>query len=111
MRDESVRRGDIYVAELGEPAGTRPVLVLQNDWLNRGSISTVVAAITSKEKADITCNVRIGLEGGLKVPSTVVCNRIFTVDKTVLDGRVGSLSAETMKRVDAAIRSSIGGTI
>ena len=50
----SVKRGDIYYADLSpvvgsEQGGIRPVLVLQNDIGNKYSPTVIVAAITSDQ--------------------------------------------------------------
>ena len=49
---ETVRRGDIYFADLSpvvgsEQGGMRPVLIVQNDVGNRYSPTVIAAAITS----------------------------------------------------------------
>ena len=51
--DTSVKRGDIYYADLSpvvgsEQGGVRPVLIVQNDTGNRYSPTVIVAAITSQ---------------------------------------------------------------
>ena len=50
----SIRRGDIYYADLApvvgsEQGGTRPVLIIQNDMGNRHSPTVIAAAITSRQ--------------------------------------------------------------
>ena len=55
--DTSIKRGDIYYADLSpvvgsEQGGVRPVLIIQNDTGNRYSPTVIAAAITSqKEKS------------------------------------------------------------
>ena len=49
----SVRRGDIYYADLSpvvgsEQGGLRPVLIVQNDIGNKYSPTVIIAAITSQ---------------------------------------------------------------
>ena len=51
--EESIRRGDIYYADLSpvvgsEQGGIRPVLIVQNDMGNRYSPTVIAAAITSR---------------------------------------------------------------
>lgn len=51
--DTTVRRGDIYYADLSpvvgsEQGGVRPVLIVQNDTGNRHSPTVIAAAITSQ---------------------------------------------------------------
>ena len=54
--DTSVKRGDIYYADLSpvvgsEQGGVRPVLIVQNDTGNRYSPTVIAAAITSQPAA------------------------------------------------------------
>ena len=51
--DTTVKRGDIYYADLSpvvgsEQGGVRPVLIIQNDTGNRYSPTVIAAAITSQ---------------------------------------------------------------
>ena len=53
MTESSVKRGDIFYADLSpvvgsEQGGTRPVLIVQNDTGNRHSPTVIAAAITSQ---------------------------------------------------------------
>ena len=53
MKD--IKRNEIYYADLSpvvgsEQGGVRPVLVIQNDVGNKFSPTTIVAAITSRQK-------------------------------------------------------------
>ncbi|MCI8360796.1 MAG: type II toxin-antitoxin system PemK/MazF family toxin, partial [Clostridiales bacterium] len=50
----TIRRGDIYYADLSpvvgsEQGGVRPVLIVQNDVGNRYSPTVIAAAITSQK--------------------------------------------------------------
>ena len=53
MMEDTVKRGDIFYADLSpvvgsEQGGTRPVLIIQNDTGNRHSPTVIAAAITSQ---------------------------------------------------------------
>ena len=53
MRDLSIKKGDLYFADLSpvmgsEQGGVIPVLVVQNDVGNKFSPTIIVAAVTSK---------------------------------------------------------------
>ena len=55
--DTSVKRGEIYYADLSpvvgsEQGGVRPVLIIQNDTGNRYSPTVIAAAITSQYICD-----------------------------------------------------------
>ena len=61
-----VKKGDLYFADLSpvvgsEQGGIRPVLVVQNDIGNKYSPTIIVAAITSKTKANLPTHVELSL--------------------------------------------------
>lgn len=68
----TVRRGDIYYADLSpvigsEQGGVRPVLVIQNDVGNKHSPTVICAAITSRmNKAKLPTHIEISAK---KIPA------------------------------------------
>src|SRR6266478_28203 len=109
------RRGEIWLVSFDPTIGaeikkTRPALVVQNDIANRYSPITIVAAITSQYEEPLYPTevlLQTG-EGGTKVNSVVLLNQIRSVDKHRLVKRLGSISPETMRRVDRALQVSLG---
>ena len=111
----NIKRGDILIANLEpikghEQAGIRPVLVIQNDLQNQYSPVIIIAAITSKIfDKEYPTNVLISKnESGLNKDSTILLNQIRTIDKKRVVKKVGSLNNFIMKKVDLAIRISLG---
>ena len=110
-----VKRGDIHYADLDPVVGretgkTRPVLVIQNDIGNMYSPTTIVAVITgySEKKASYPICVAIKKKTGLKKDSVVNLAQIRTIDKKRLTTpKLGSLSKDTMKKVDEALKNSL----
>ena len=108
-------RGEVYVVNFDPTMGaeikkTRPALVVQNDIANRYSPIVIVAAITSQfEEPLYPTEVLVKApEGGLGGDSVVLLNQIRSIDKKRLIKRLGSLSVETMRRVDQATLISLG---
>jgi len=111
-----LRRGDIYLVRFDPTVGheiqkTRPALVVQNDVSNQYSSLTIVAAMTSKV-SDVTYPVEVIVEpaavNGLSARSAIRLDQIRTVDRRRLIKRLGTVGNETMKRVDQAIKISLG---
>ena len=109
------KRGEIYLTRFDPTLGaeiqkTRPALILQNDVANRYSPITIVAAITSRPRdRDRPTNILVGTpEGGLTSDSTVLLNQIRSVDTQRLIRRLGTLTSDTMRRVDQALMISLG---
>ena len=109
------RRGDIFLVGFDPTVGheiqkTRPAVIIQNDVSNRHSPITIVAAISSQfSRPPFPREIIIEPEeSGLFKPSAVIVNQIRSVDQLRLGRRIGRLSAETMRRVDEALKISMG---
>ena len=111
----SPKRGEVFLVGFDPVLGaeirkTRPALILQNDIANRHSPLTIVSAITSQYEEPLYPTevlLRAG-EGGTKVNSVALLNQIRSVDKRRLVRRLGSVSPETMHKVDRALQISLG---
>ena len=113
--DTSVRRGDIFYADLSpvvgsEQGGIRPVLIIQNDMGNRHSPTVIAAAITSQmNKAKLPTHIELlNPHCGLTKDSVVLLEQIRTLDKRRLRERMGRLDDRMMEQVDTAIAVSFG---
>lgn len=111
----TVKRGDIYYADLSpvvgsEQGGIRPVLIIQNDIGNQYSPTTIVAAITSQlTKAKLPTHVEICSDKcGLEKDSVVLTEQIRTIDKRRLREKVSTLEDECMEKINTALDISLG---
>ena len=95
--DTSVKRGDIYYADLSpvvgsEQGGVRPVLIIQNDTGNRYSPTVIAAAITSQTgKARLPTHIDLPVNEscGLSRNSIILLEQVRTLDKKRLRERMG----------------------
>ena len=114
--DTSVKRGDIYYADLSpvvgsEQGGVRPVLIIQNDTGNRYSPTVIAAAITSQTgKARLPTHIELPVqqECGLTRDSVVLLEQVRTLDKRRLRERMGRVDDQVMEKIDTAIAVSFG---
>ena len=111
----TIRRGDIYYADLSpvvgsEQGGVRPVLIVQNDVGNRFSPTVIAAAITSQRgKAKLPTHILLDSQTkGLSRDSIVLLEQVRTIDKHRLKERMGRLDSGSMGRVDQALSISFG---
>ena len=111
----SVRRGDIYYADLSpvigsEQGGLRPVLIIQNDIGNRYSPTVIAAAITSRVgKTRLPTHIDIyASQVGLAKDSVILLEQIRTLDKRRLKEKMGHLDDRIMDTVNTAIAISFG---
>ena len=110
------RRGEVYLVEFDPARGheirkTRPGLVIQNDIGNRHSPLTIVAAITSRLSPTpypIEVFVEPHKGNGLSLRSAIHLDQIHSVDRERLVKRLGALDAATMRKVDDALKISLG---
>lgn len=111
----TVKRGDIYYADLSpvvgsEQGGLRPVLIIQNDVGNKYSPTVIAAAITSRMgKTRLPTHIDIYADkAGLAKDSVILLEQIRTLDKRRLKEKMGHLDEQAMLRVDNAIAISFG---
>lgn len=113
--DVTVKRGEIYYADLSpvvgsEQGGVRPVLIVQNDVGNRYSPTVIAAAITSqKEKSKLPTHIEIHSDGCcLSKDSVVLLEQIRTIDKKRLKEKMGRLDDGSMGQINHALSISFG---
>lgn len=113
--DNSVKRGDIFYADLSpvvgsEQGGVRPVLIVQNDTGNRHSPTVIAAAITSQMgKTKLPTHISVSpVNCGLPKESIILLEQVRTLDKRRLREKTGRLSDSMMRQVDNAIAVSFG---
>lgn len=113
--DGTVKRGDIFYADLSpvvgsEQGGVRPVLIVQNDTGNKHSPTVIAAAITSQtSKAKLPTHINIaGGSVGLSKDSIILLEQVRTIDKRRLREHMGKLDDAHMALVDDAIAISLG---
>ena len=102
-----VARNDIYWADLGPPAGRRPVCVLTRDAAI-GVLTSVTCAPITRTIRGIRSEVAIGPEQGLPEPCVISCDNVITAPIDVLDSRpVGHLDEVMRAALDRALRYAL----
>lgn len=111
----TLKRGEIYLVNFDPTRGaeikkTRPALVIQNDIANAYSPIVIVAAITSRYDPPLypTEVLLESGEAGMMLGSVVLLNQIRSIDKARLIRRLGTVSEETIRKVDRALEISVG---
>jgi len=106
-------KGEIWWANLpddpygSEPGKRRPVLIIQNDIINRSSIKTTVCVvITSNLKlAQIPYNILLEKSvSGLDKTSVINFSQIVTIDKSRLTDQVIMLPKNHLEKIDDSIK-------
>ena len=100
-------RNDIVWADLGPPAGRRPVCVLTRDPAIQ-MLNTVTCAPITRTVRGIESEVEVGPEQGLPDRAVINCDTILTVAKTDLDPEpVGRLDPGSRAQLDKALRYAL----
>jgi len=106
-----INQGDVFWVDLGIPSGSapgyrHPHVVIQNNLFNRSRINTVVVcALTSNlKRASAPGNVLLSPgEANLPKQSVVNVSQIFTVDRSDLVDRIGTLSPQRLREIFCGI--------
>ncbi len=101
-----IKRGDIILVNLepvkgSEQRGVRPALVIQSDFGNRYSPTTIISPLTSKIFAkEYPFHVRLFRgDAELERDSTVLLDQIKTIDKSRIIKKLGQIDAEIQKKL------------
>lgn len=102
-----VARGDIIWADLGPPAGRRPVCVLTRDAAIEVLLAVTCAPVTRTIRG-VASEVQVGREEGLPEASVVSCDNLMTVPKVDLESdAAGRLGLEKRVELDRALRYAL----
>ncbi len=102
-----MRRGEIHLAELPQPAGARPVLLVTRTTAIGVRTAVTVAPITRTIR-EIPSELRLGRSHGLRATSVANCDSLQTIPKAALRRRLGRLTTDEMPELDRALRFALG---
>jgi len=106
-------KGEIWWADLpdtfygSEPSKRRPVLIIQNDTINRSNIKTVICALITSNMNHSKVMGNILLEksvSGLEKTSVVNFSQVFTIDKTRFTDYVTMLPKTYIEKINESIK-------
>ena len=109
-----MRRGDIHLADLPPPLGSRPVLLVTRTAAIAVRTAVTVAPVTRTIR-DIPSEVPLGLSHGLKQRSVANCDSLQTIPKDALhpgdpwDGSVPTSSPRSTARCGSRSASAPDG--
>ncbi len=106
-----MKRGDLYrVAKAGgtDPKKFRTFVIVSRDILIQCNFSTVICAPVYSRRDGLSTQVEIGTLEGLKHESSIHCDELVSLPKSVLTHYVGSLSEEKMEALSQALKIALG---
>ncbi len=93
---------DVYLADLNpsigrEQQGTRPVLIISNEYENLLDVVTIIPITSRKEGRRVYPN-EVLLEKELQKPSLILCQQIRTISKKRLIKKLTTLENPTIRK-------------
>jgi mRNA interferase MazF len=101
-----MRRGEIWWADLGPPAGKRPVLLLSREEAYSVRTAVTVAPLTTTIRG-IPVEVPVDRTDGLPKPCVINLDSLITIPKRRLESRITTLSAAKLGLVRDALRFAL----
>jgi mRNA interferase MazF len=107
------RRGSIYrikqspVSETGED--NCRVVVLQNDVGNQYGSVVIVAPLCQRRRGISELDVPVDISHNGKIEKGVITlNQIYSIDKSMLGGKIGALPKDKIEKINIALELSLG---
>ncbi len=101
-----MRRGEVWWAELGPPAGRRPVVLVSRDEAYRIREWVTVAPVSTRIRG-IRAEVELGSADGLPRRCAVNLDSLITIRKAWLRRRVTRLSVAKIHEINDAIKFAL----
>jgi mRNA interferase MazF len=102
-----MRRGEVWWADLPEPAGRRPVVLLSRNEAYVVRELVTVAPLTTRAR-DIPTEVALSQADGLPKACVANLDTITTIPKRSLTARIANLAPAKVQAVDTALRFALG---
>ncbi|MDR0998692.1 MAG: type II toxin-antitoxin system PemK/MazF family toxin [Treponema sp.] len=105
-----MKRGDLYRVYRGsrnDPKEYRVFLVVSRQLLVNSRFSTVICAPVYSRRDGLPTQIEVGVDEGLKHESSIHCDELISIRKTLLTDYVGSVSSAKMEEVNAALRIAL----
>jgi mRNA interferase MazF len=101
-----MKRNELWWATLPEPIGRRPVVLVSRDLAYAVRSNVTVVEVTTRVRG-LETEVPLGLREGLPRKCFANADNLHTIPKSLLDGRIGALSADKVRALDAAIKLAL----
>lgn len=101
-----MRRGELYLVQKPgsqDPRKQRVFAVVSRQTVLDSRFSTVICAPVYSQHDGLSTQVPVGIEDGLKKASSIHCDELMSLPKTLLTHYVGSLRSPSMRQLDRAL--------
>lgn len=101
-----MKRGEVWWANMPEPVGRRPVILLSRDEAYKIRNAVTVAEVTQTIR-NIPVEVPLSKEDGLAKKCVVNLDTIITIRKSLLMERISLLKQEKINSINKAINFAL----
>jgi len=101
-----MRRGELYLVRKpgqGDPRKQRVFVLVSRQVLIDSKFSTVICAPVYSRRDGLSTQVAVGVNEGLKHESSIHCDELVSLPKSMLTRFVGILDSGTLNRLDQAL--------
>ena len=105
-----MKRGDLFRVRRprgGDPKGSRVFVVVSRPALIESRFSTLVCAPVYARRDGLATQVETGVEDGLKHESSIHCDALVSLPKSMLTDYVASLAPARLRALDHALRVAL----
>jgi mRNA interferase MazF len=105
-----VNRGDLYRVHkpsARDPKRFRVFVVVSRSILIDSRFSTVICAPVYSSSHGLSTQIMIGIDEGMKHESSIHCDELVSLPKSVLTDYVGTLSPEKIGELNKALRIAL----
>ena len=105
-----MRRGELYRVYKGtshDPKRFRVFVIVSRQVLIDSKFSTVICAPVYSSYDGLSTQVKVGVEEGLKHDSSIHCDALVSIPKSLLTHYVGSLPPEKIEQLNNALRIAL----
>jgi mRNA interferase MazF len=106
-----VKRGELYlVRKTGtrDPRKQRVFIIVSRQTLIDSRFTSVICAPIYSQHNELSTQVRVGPDDGLKKESSIHCDELVSVPKSLLTNYVGSLKRNRLRELDFALGIALG---
>jgi mRNA interferase MazF len=105
-----VKRGELY--RVHKPSSDNPkrfrvFVVVSRQILIDSRFSTVICAPIYSTYDGLSTQVSVGIEEGLKHDSSIHCDELISLPKSLLTNFIGSLASGKMRELDQALKYAL----
>ncbi len=106
-----MKRGELYLVRRPgsrDPRKQRVFVIVSRQTLIDSRFSSVICAPVYSQHDGLSTQVRVGVQEGLKKESSIHCDGLVSLSKSVLTHYVGSLRGPRLRELDQALAVALG---